>query len=218
MTTKELINELKNMGFEVTSRKRTDGGYIITKINGQTFTGASGNAYARSILGVNLSPARMEQTHFNVEKYIKLGKGEHKAKGKIDEEMERQLRKVQRIYRKTKIKGRITKKTLRGYIKEEGRESAMRYLKRQEQYGRGYAYPENVEYLAQYIEGVAKGIKDSGYKESALMVAERIRNQATTFREEWIKKIYDYWYSVIEHGYDPEIIYKAVTMTLSTID
>lgn len=218
MTTRELILELKEMGFDVTSRKRTDGGYIITKINGQTFSGASGNAYARNILGVNLSPARMEQTKFNVKKYIKLGKGEHKAKGKLDEEMERQLKKVQRIYRKTHIKGKITKKTLRGYIKEEGRESAMRYLKRQEQYGRGYAYPENVEYLAQYVENVAKGIKDSGYKDSALSVATRIRNQTNTFREEWISKIYSYWYEVIEKGYDPETIYKAVTMTLSIID
>lgn len=215
MTVHELIRELERLGYDVIARKRTDGGYIITKINGQTFTGASGNAYARQVLGVNLSPARMAQTQFNVQKYIKLKEGQHKAKDKLDEEMVRQLRKVQRIWRKSNIKGKITKVKLRGYIREEGKEGAKRYLERTARYGQGYAYEENVEYLAKYIEDVAKGIKDREYKDLALQAADKVRSLKEVFREEWISKVYSYWYEVIESHYNNETIYKATMETLT---
>ena len=215
MTVHELIRELERLGYDVIARKRTDGGYIITKINGQTFTGASGNAYARQGLGVNLSPARMAQTQFNVEKYIKLKEGQHKAKDKLDEEMVRQLRKVQRIWRKSNIKGKITKVKLRGYIREEGKEGAKRYLERAARYGQGYAYEENVEYLTRYIEDVAKGIKDRESKDLALQAADKVRSLKEVFREEWISKVYSYWYEVIESHYNNETIYKATMETLT---
>ena len=213
MTVKELIKALEDLGYDVIARKRTDGGYIITKINGQTFSGASGNSYARQVVGVTLSPARMAQTSYNVNKYIKLAKGEHKATDKLDEDMVKQLRKVQRIWRKTNIKGKITKKKLRGYIKEEGKEGAKRYLERTARYGQGYAYEENVEYLARYIEDVAKGIKDNEYKDMALQCAQHVRNLKEVFREEWISDVYSYWYAVIESDYNQETIYKAVMKT-----
>lgn len=214
MTVHELIKELERLGYDVIARKRTDGGYIITKINGQTFTGASGNAYARQVVGVSLSPARMEQTQYNVIKFIK---GKKKPKDSIDEDMVKELRKVQRIWRKTNIKGRITKTKLRGYIREEGREGAKRYLEKQARYGQGYAYEENVEYLAKYIEDVAKKIEDKEYQDMAYKCAEKVRNLKNVFREEWISKTYSYWYAIIETHYrDQEVIYQAImhTMTL----
>ena len=221
MTVRELIKELERLGYDVIARKRTDGGYIITNINGQTFTGASGNKYARQVLGVSLSPARMEQTKFNVEKYIKLKEGQHKAKGKIDEDMLKQLRKVQRIWRKTNIKGRITKSKLRGYIREEGTEGAKRYLERTARYGRGYAYAENVEYLAKYIEDVAKSIPNSNLQAESYEVARKVRAKSEVFREEWIGKVYSYWYEVldtiIKHQYSEQINAQAISMTYSLI-
>ena len=212
MTVQEMIQELERLGFEVRARKRTDGGYIITKINGQTFSGANGNTYARQVLGVNLSLARMTQLTFNVQKYIT---GKKHPKEAIDEDMVKQLRKVQRIWRKTNAKGKITKSKLRGYILEEGKEGAKRYLERAARYGRGYAYEENVEYLAKYIENVAKGIKDTEYRDMAIKSAEKVRSLKEVFREEWISKIYDYWYEVIETHYNYETIYKAAMETLT---
>ena len=221
MTVQEMIRELERLGFEVRARKRTDGGYIITKINGQTYTGAKGNTYARQVLGVNLSAARMAQTHFNVEKYIRLKEGQHKAKDKLDEEMVRQLRKVQRIWRKSNIKGKITKVKLRGYIREEGKEGAKRYLERTARYGKGYAYVENVEYLAKYIEDVAKSIPNSNLQAESYEVAQKVRAKAEMFREEWIGKVYSYWYEVldtiIKHQYSEQINAQAISMTYALI-
>lgn len=218
MTVKELIKALEDLGYDVIARKRTDGGYIITKINGQTFTGASGNSYARQVLGVSLSPARMVQTQFNVEKYIKLKQGEHKVTEKLDEDMLKELRKVQRIWRKTNIKGKITKRKLRGYIKEEGREGAKRYLERTARYGKGYAYEENVEYLAKYIEDVAKGIPDTELKEAAYKCAEKVRSLKDVFREEWISTVYSYWYAIIDTHYkDITVISNAIQLTWTLV-
>ena len=62
MNIRAIIQELERLGFKVDARRRVDGGWIITKINDMTFTGAKGNQYAREILGIELSQARIEQT------------------------------------------------------------------------------------------------------------------------------------------------------------
>ena len=210
MSTREMIEELKRLGFDVESRKRKDGGYIITKINGQTFTGAKGNAYARSLLGVQLSSARSEQLSFNVEKYIR---GSKKPKDQVNEELNKELRKVQRAWRKKGVKGRITKKKLRWHIKEGGEAEAREYLRKMSRYGQGYAYEENVIYLAKYIEDVAKEVKDSELKEATLKTAQAIRDRIATFKESSIEPIYSYWYEVIESNYDNNKVAMAIINT-----
>lgn len=213
MNVAQMIKELEKMGFKVDARRRTDGGWIITKINGMSFSGARGNQYAREILGVELSQARIEQTHFNVSKYIK---GSKKAKDKIDEEMEKELRKVQRLWRKRKVGARITKKKLRWHIKEGGKKEAWEYLKKMNRYGQGYAYEENVLYLAKYIEEVSYGAP-SDLQNKVKQVAEAIRSRIDTFKESWIHQIYSYWYEVIQSNYDKAVIEKAISSTYSTM-
>lgn len=213
MNVAQMIQELEKMGFKVDARRRTDGGWIITKINGMTFSGAKGNQYARDVLGVQLSQARIEQTHFNVEKYIK---GSKKPKDAIDEAMDKELKKVQRLWRKKKVNGRITKKKLRWHLKQGGREEAESYLKRMTRYGQGYAYEENVYYLAKYIEDVAQGCP-ADYKDRVLKVAEAIRSRVDTFKEEWIHDIYGYWYEVISSNYYDAVIERAINSTYNTM-
>lgn len=212
MSTKEMIEELRRLGFDVESRKRKDGGYIITKINGETFKGAKGNTYARSLLGVQLSPTRSEQLSFNVSKYIK---GSKKPKNAVNEELNKELRKVQREWRKQGVHGRITKKKLRWHIKEGGEEEAREYLRKMQRYGKGYAYEENVLYLAQYVEDVAKGVKDTELKEATIKTAQGIRDRVATFKESSIEPIYSYWYEVIESGYDNNVVALAIQKTYS---
>ena len=196
----KMIEELRKMGFSVEAHKRTDGGWIIKKINDMSFTGASGNAYARQILGVELSQARIEQTSFNVQKYIK---GSKKPKDQIDEKLNKELKKVQRRWRKKNVQAKITKKKLRWHIKEGGREEAEAYLKKMSRYGEGYAYEENVEYLAKYIEDIAKGIiTNDKLQDDLYALAEYIRSKKDTFKEEWIAKCYEYAYFIIENHYD----------------
>ena len=193
----KMIQELEKMGFKVNARRRTDGGWIITKINDMSFSGASGNQYARQVLGVELSQARIEQTSFNVSKYIK---GFKKPKDQIDEELIKELRKVQRIWRKNKVGARITKRKLRWHLKEGGRGEAREYLQKITRYGQGFAYAENVEYLAKYIEDIALGYitDDKELQEASYKTANFIRTKMDSFKEEWISRVYSYWYEVRE--------------------
>ena len=212
MTTKEMIDELRKLGYEVQSRKRSDGGYIITKINGMTFTGAKGNTYARSVLGVELSSARAEQLSFNVQKYIK---GTKKPKDKLSEELNKELRSVQRAWRKKGIKARITKKKLRWHLKQGGEKEAREYLQKMRRYGSGYAYEENVIYLAQYIRNVAKKVNDKELQEATYKTADYIESKKDVFREEWISDIYAYWYEVVSTHYDNNVVALAIQKTYS---
>lgn len=219
MTTKEMIDELKKLGYDVQSRKRSDGGYIITKINGMTFTGAKGNTYARSVLGVELSSARAEQLSFNVQKYIKDTK---KPKDKLSEELNKELRSVQRTWRKRGVKARITKQKLRWHLKQGGEREARDYLRKMNRYGRGYAYEENVLYLAKYIQDTIPVIKDKELANATYQIAEEIRQRREIFREEWISTLYGFWYAVNESAQktgiaDNEIVSKALIKTTTTI-
>lgn len=213
MNVAQMIKELEKMGFKVDARRRTDGGWIITKINGMTFSGAKGNQYAREVLGVELSQAKIEQVHFNVQKYIK---GAKKPKDSIDEEMTKELKRVQRLWRKNKVGARITKKKLRWHLKEGGRKEAWDYLKKMSRYGQGFAYEENVIYLAKYIEDVAKGCPNN-YKEKVLQVAAAIRSRIDTFKEAWIHDIYSFWYEVISSNYFEPVIERAINSTYNTM-
>ena len=215
MNVREMINQLEKMGFKVKAHKRADGGWIIRKINDMTFTGASGNAYARQVLGIELSQARIEQTKYNVEKYIK---GAKKPKDQIDEALNKSLKKVQRQWRKKKVQARITKKKLRWHLKEGGRQEAEAYLKKMSRYGEGYAYEENVEYLAQYIEDIAKGIiNNDKLQDDVYALAEYIRSKAGTFKEEWIPKCYEYAYFMIENHYDENMVRFCMQKIYETI-
>ena len=215
MNVAQMIKELQKMGFKVDARRRTDGGWIITKINDMSFTGASGNQYARQVLGVELSQARIEQTHFNVSKYIQG----QKKKETLDEEMKRELRKVQRVWRKNKVHGRITAKKVKEHLRDSGRREAMAYLKRQSRYGQGYAYPENVRYLAEYIRGIAKGMEDTDKElaQASNKVAEFVESKEAVFREEWISDVYSYWYEVRESGFNGNVCSQAIMKTYAKI-
>ena len=215
MKVSQMIKELEAIGFKVNARRRTDGGMIITKINEMSFTGASGNQYARKVLGVELSQAKIEQVHFNVEKYIKVGQG-HKAKDKLDDALVKELKKVQRLWRKKGVKARITKKKLRWHLKVGGRREAEQYLAKMSRYGSGYAYEENVQYLATYIANVALGCPEK-WKNEVLEVSQFIMEHINDFKEAWISDIYSYWYEVVQSHYYEPVIEKAINSTYNTM-
>ena len=132
--------------------------------------------------------ARASQVKFNVKKYIKLKEGEHKAKGGIDETIERKLKQVQRIWRKNEVvgQGRISKKKLRYYIRTEGKEKAMQYLESRERYARGIANEANVEFLCQRLYRLAQG-RNSKYFAEIDSLVEDIRSMKDEFLEKWIE-------------------------------
>lgn len=209
MNVKQLIEELRKQGYQVEARKRKDGGYLITLINGKKFTGAKGNQYARNVLGVELSQARAEQLSFNVKKYIQ-GK---KKTPTLESEVKKKLRTAQKVWRKNKVHGTLSADKVKKHIKDVGKEGAEKYLERQSRYGEGYAYEENVRYLANYIEDTAQSIDNKEFKDKVLDLATYIRHHMDTFKESWINPIYEYWYEVRENGYSITIVVQALNKT-----
>ena len=207
MNIKQIIDELKKLGMDVKYRKRTDGGYLIQQINNMTFTGSKGNAYARSILGVELSQARIEQTSFNVNKYI----SHQKKKATLKPELKAKLRKVQREWRKEGVQAKITAKKVKWHVKESGEKSAKDYLEKMSRYGQGYAYMENVEYLASYTEDIARGMLTNDDLQNELYeLASLIRSKAETFKEEWVNKVYRALYQILEHNYNERAVRSSI--------
>lgn len=58
------IKKLENRGYKISFRKRRDGGYLITKINGKRFTGAKGNRLARSLTNIHISKNNINQIDY----------------------------------------------------------------------------------------------------------------------------------------------------------
>lgn len=212
MNTLEIIKALRLQGHKVSARKRTDGGWIITKIDRTKYKGAEGNMRARDLLGISYSKKRLEQARYNVSQYIR-GKKKQRT---LEDRIKAELRKVQRIWRKNKIKGRITALNVKRHIKEFGKEEALRYLQRQTRYGQGYAYDKNVEYLAQYIEDVAMSVEDD-VKNDTITLAMYIRGMTNAFKEKWINMIYSLFYEVRNASFDSAVTREAIRRTYELI-
>lgn len=202
MLLKDIVSELQLKGFEIEFRQRSDGGLLITKINGVSFKGASGNTRARQIAGVQLSEAQIQQREFNVKKYIKNFK---KPKEKFDEDLKQKVKRVQRIWRYNKVNGRITMRKAREHFKQEGRKGVEDYLNKMARYGQGFAYDDNVRWLAEYARNVASGLaanNEMNAYEEYLKLADYIMQIRDTFREAWINPVYSYLYEVRDSGYN----------------
>lgn len=151
MTTLQIINLLISKGYQVSYYKRKDGGYRITRINKERFTGSAGNVRARQLTGQKLSEAR--------ERSLKKlttpkGKGSYNKRRKtpIDEETKKRIQKLQRVYRKKdKGEGKPTIRNYRYILKTKGKAEADRLLRQAERRILGLAYVENVEALLQRL-------------------------------------------------------------------
>ena len=202
MLLKDIISELQEDGFVIEFKTRSDGGLLITKINGVSFKGASGNTRARQIAGVQLSEAQIQQRSYNVAKYIKNVKH---PKEKFDDDLKAKVKKVQYTWRKNKVNGKITMRKAREHFKREGRKGVIDYLNKMERYGSGYAYYENVRWLSEYARNVASGLAANNEREAYskyIELAEYILAIADTFREAWVNPIYSYLYEVRDSGYN----------------
>ena len=201
MTLIEIIHELQSSGHEVEYRKRPDGGYIITEINGEKFTGAHGNTRARNITGATLSETRAEQLSFNVTKYIK---GQKKVSNTLDDEMKAELRRTQRAWNKArkgsgKDFGRVTTRKLRYRLAQEGRAQALSYLKRMRGHAQGIAYPENVDHLLNRMERAIRKLYQNN-RDEFLQAINKIASMRDSFPEKWISPIYQHTYDVDKEG------------------
>lgn len=209
MQKKSLISsviELREKGYRIKYRTRSDGGIIVQSINGKRFTGAEGNRIVRELTGNVLSEARERQLASNVSEFIR---GQHTKKAPIASDLKKELRKAQALWRKRglaeKGQGRILMKNVRKRIAREGMESAFQSLRNIQRYARGYAYEENVVLLASRVSRMSIEVKgdDKEAQELRAIIADTnqyILNHKDDFLEEWIEPInneaYDHTRSV----------------------
>lgn len=157
MTTRQLVGQLKNQGYEVTYRIRSDGGVLITSINGQRFKGATGNKFARSLLGVELSQRRSQQLN-----KITRARRHYRLFGKVETpyDLEKFRKSVMRRWKKAGLTGSISKYNLQRIIEERGFEGAEVYLREMERHTQGLAYYGQIEALLSRIDEDKKFVMD----------------------------------------------------------
>jgi len=190
MRIKEVIKELESIGYNVSFYKRKDGGIRITRINGETFKGSSGNQKARSIVGTTLSEAQVRALG---KLKTPKGKGSYnkRRKAPLDEETKKRIQKLQRVYRKTgKAEGKPTIRNYRYIVKTKGKKEADRLLKQAERRILGLAYTENVDALLARISADLSKKKSSVMKQAY----NRILELKYQFKDKWIPEIYELVY------------------------
>ena len=191
----DVIARLIAMGYDVKARKRRDGSYRITKINGQTYTGSSGNAVARSLVGAQLSEARVRQLG-----KIRTPKGRfgNPKRAQLGEDVKKRIRKVQRLFKKRGSKeGMPTRRGYRYNLEHYGREEAERLLDQAYRRAQGLAYDANIDALIARIErlGRLRGIDTSG-------IVRKIESKRSTFKDEFIQDINEINYNFENRAID----------------
>lgn len=203
----DIIEELKNLGHQVSYRKRSDGGYIITKIDGVNYTGAVGNNTARNMLGISMSDKELTQRRSNIEKFIKIprtktGKKKgHKAVDDFTDEEKNKIKKLQRLARKSKNKkgfsqGTITKKTARAYKKKYGEKALQELLNKRIRYYEGYAYESNVELLIERIGRLKLSFTNSNIIKILDECVSLLEANKNNIKEQYISEIYAKIYDI----------------------
>lgn len=157
MSLRQIVMELIARGHKVTYYVRKDGGLVIHTIDGKHYSGKTGNAVARKMLGVALSTRRKIQLE-----RINTQRNWKKSKTPIPEDLEKYRKKVNRLLRKNIEVGTVSKQNLRVKIEEEGIEGARKYLQEMERTARSqvphsmlYAFYARIE--ADMLNEEAKG-------------------------------------------------------------
>lgn len=192
MTTRQLVNQLRQQGYNVTFYVRKDGGILIRSINGESFKGAKGNIYARSLMGLKLAERREKQLS-----KITRERVYHPRKIPVEtpEDLERFRKRVMRKWRKAGLTGSISKKNLRRIIEERGFEGAKTYLEEMERHSMGKAYYGQIEALLSRIENditLSEDSTDIEYLQSAYDLIDQKRDD---IRPTWINDMFDSLYN-----------------------
>ena len=210
MNLQEIIQTLRNEGHSIDAYKRKDGGYLIKSIDGIKFQGATGNKVARDMTGSTLTERKISQlkaiTTAKGTKASKQRKAGYPKKTPLSDELKREIRKTQRIWRTTQAKGRITTEKIRNILETQGESAAYESLRKAQAYSRGIAYDKVIEALAQRIERVKIG--HPSLENDLKDLAEKIRDfiGKNSFKDVWISKINNLFYLAEELKDDYEVL------------
>ena len=211
MTIAQIIQQLQKEGHSVTYYVRKDGGMLIRSIDGETFSGASGNKRARAMVGTSLSQAREAQLKFAMRQRGKYKKTE--LPDYINKEFARVKKKWNKVFKakdgKPHPAGYFGKNRLKRTFKEYGEEETMRRIHEAENYASGIAYSKNVEHLADYIRMTADQLNSDDLRNLANLILQF----AYTIREEWIYPAYQELYK-LNQGVEPKQVVANVMRIL----
>ena len=207
----QIVAELTAKGHNIKYSIRKDGGILIRSIDGEHFTGAHGNARARTMVGAELSEARSTQLKYATQVRV------HPVKIEVKEEIKEAYLRVKKIWNKAfRAKGGKPHpagyfgwKRIKTSIKEWGEEEAMRRILEAEKYATGIAYSKNVKHLVDYIRMTAKQVESNELKQ----LAEDLADSAYTIRDEWILPAYEALYA-LNNGRDPKEVAQKVRRIL----
>ena len=193
MSIKDIIEVLSAQGHDIKFRKRSDGGYIITNIDGVSFKGASGNIRSRKMVGAKLSQARSVQLA-RIRPPKKIAPAQRKLT-KLPKELVKELRKVQREWRKKHedISGTISMRGLRYQYEHYGEEAAKASLNKAFRYSQGYAYIDNVQFLIERLKRDLLFASNEDYS-YIQMIIDKITLKQFVFKEDWISQVYEIVY------------------------
>ena len=189
MTLRQIVMELIARGHKVNYYVRKDGGLVIHSIDGTHYSGKTGNAVARKMLGVALSTRRKVQLE-----RINTQRNWKKSQTPIPEDLEKYRLKVNRLLRKSVKVGTLSKRNLREMIEERGVEGAWEYLKEQERRARGLAYNSVINGLLARLEEdkLTAPIEEQEKLESLI---QDIRNNMDNISFDSVFRIFDELYN-----------------------
>ena len=192
MTIRQTIGLLKSQGYEVTYRTRSDGGVLITSINGQKFSGAKGNILARNLTGQTLTDRRRSQ----LAKITKARK-HYRTHGKIatTEDLEKYRKRVMRKWKKAGLTGSISKYNLRKMVEDRGLKGAETYLEEMERHTENKAYIGQLEALYSRIDQDIVAVQFDTEEVSELeKLKDVVKQHENDITPEQIFKIFDWLY------------------------
>lgn len=205
----DIIKLLQKEGHSVQYYHRKDGGYVITRIDGQGFSGKLGNIRARAMTGQVLSQARSVQLS-----RIRLPKGKKATKkAPLPSEVLKEMRKVQKAWRKNHpdISGTISTRGVRYQLEHYGKEKTLLSLDKAYRYTQGYAYIDNVNWLIQRIENDLTKV----YSQEMQNVVDKIKEKALDFKEEWISQVYEVVYEWEKGTLDADECARRINLIIS---
>ena len=198
MKVKDLIIELRKLGFEVKARergKKEGTGLRITKINGRSFTGSKGNVYARELLGVELSS--LQKRHLASIKTPKKQFGGRKRNlEEVDEATKKKIQSLQRKFRKRGIKEGIP--TLRNYryvMRNYGKAEADRLLEGASRYVKGQAYLKNIQALIEKMNNDLTILDEPSIRRARDIINDYYLVGAPNFLDTELMDIYELLYA-----------------------
>lgn len=174
-TLNSIVAQLRAKGHTIETRKRKDGGIVITKIDGQRYQNKQGNTAARNLAGKTLSEAqRLQRAKAGETAAISnMSKTEIKKFRKeenleIDKETAKEIVKTRKIV-KANNKGDVNRHTVSYNIRKFGKRATLEKLQHKQYHALGKAYQGTVEYTYSNISDIGMQVYNfMGYGPSTL--------------------------------------------------